>query len=192
MKTIIWDVDDVLNNLMQEWFENHWLISHPECKLTYTDLVENPPCTILQITISEYRRSLDEFRRENGKQFIPVPEVYEWFCLNGSKFRHVALTAVPLDLAHISAEWVYMHFGRWIRSFNIVPSPRESDPDFSYDLSKKEFLQWLGKGNIIVDDDLKNIEGAEKLGLKTIIYPRPWNNSIDTLTQVILFDDKSL
>ena len=93
----------------------------------------------------------------------------------GANYRHIALTAVPLRLAHISADWVYRHFGNWIRSFNIVPSPRKTDPDFNYDMSKKEFLQWLSQGDILVDDNLVNIEGARTLGLKVVIFPRPWN-----------------
>ena len=43
MKTVIWDVDDVLNDLMRCWFEKSWLLSHPECTLTYEDLTQNPP-----------------------------------------------------------------------------------------------------------------------------------------------------
>jgi len=188
MKTIIWDVDDVLNNLMEEWFENHWLVSHPGCKLNYNDLVANPPHEILGTTLNEYRKSLDEFRGRHGFQFKPVPEVYEWFQTNGSNYRHIALTAVPLALAHISAAWVYQYFGNWIRSFNVVPSPRETDPSFHYDLSKKDFLYRFDKESILIDDNLKNIRDAMSLGLKTITFPRPWNgnttNRIEILNQL--------
>ena len=187
MKTIIWDVDDVLNNLMQEWFEEHWLSSHPECKLKYEDLIENPPDKLLGITLNEYRESLDEFRKSNCAQFKPTSEVYDWFKKNGSKYRHIALTAVPLALAHISAAWVYQYFGNWIRSFHIVPSPRETDPLFKYDLSKNDFLKWFDKGDIFIDDNLNNIEGANILGLKTIIFPRPWNNSVCSVLESLNF-----
>ena len=123
MKTIIWDVDDVLNDLMKEWLDKHWLPSYPDCAIRYEDLIENPPHNILHITIDNYRRSLDEFRMNRGSELRPVMEVHDWFKANGNKFRHIALTAVPLSLAHISAAWVYKYFGTWIRSFNVVPSP---------------------------------------------------------------------
>jgi len=182
MKTIIWDVDDVLNNLMEDWFEKHWRLIHHECNIEYGDLVENPPDKILGTTLYEYRKSLDEFRNINGTQFQPTPEVLDWFKTNGSKYRHVALTAVPISLASISAAWVYKHFGNWIRSFNIVPSPRDTDPDFIYDLSKKDFLSWFSKGDIFIDDNLINIKDAGTIGIKTLIFPRPWNKGGLNLT----------
>jgi len=185
MKTIIWDVDDVLNDFMFDWFEKQWLIVHPECKLKYEDLLENPPHKILGSSLNEYRNSLDDFRRQYGPTFNPVPEVLEWFQANGSNYRHMALTAVPISLSNISAEWVFRHFGNWIRSFNIVPSPRKSDPDFCYDSSKKEFLQWLQKGDILVDDNLINIEGGRILGLKVVVVPRPWNNSLISIREAL-------
>lgn len=184
MKTIIWDVDDVLNNLMYEWFD-YWLHTHSECNIKYKDLFQNPPHNLLGISLKEYRISLDEFRQKHGAQFKPAPEVIEWFRLNGSKYRHMALTAVPLSLANISAEWVYRYFGNWIRSFNIVPSPRESDPKYQYDLSKKDFMYWLNMGDILVDDNLINITGADELGKQTIIFPRPWNDSKRSLSEAL-------
>jgi len=177
MKTIIWDVDDVLNDLMKEWLEKHWLPLHPECTVRYENLTENPPHNILHISIENYRKSLDEFRSTCGSELRPVSEVYDWFKVNGSNFRHMALTAVPLSLAHISAAWVCKYFGMWIRSFHVVPSPRSTDPHFFYDRSKKEYLVWLKKGDIFVDDNLENISGAEDLGMKTIIIPHPWNKT---------------
>jgi hypothetical protein len=185
MKTIIWDVDDVLNDFMYEWFEKQWLTSHSECKLEYKDLSENPPNEIIGASLDEYRNSLDDFRLRYGPIFNPTPEVLEWFRTNGSNYRHIALTAVPLRLAHISADWVFRHFGNWIRSFNTVPSPRKSDPEFCYDTSKKEFLQWLNKGDILIDDNLVNIEGGRTLGLKVIVVPKPWNNSKHTLREAL-------
>jgi len=185
MKTIIWDVDDVLNNLMEEWFENHWLPSHHECRLKYGDLVENPPDKLLGTTLNEYRKSLDEFRKISGSQFKPTPEVLDWFKTYGSKYRHIALSAVPLSLANISAAWVYQNFGNWIRSFNIVPSPRDTDPVFNYDLSKKDFLSWFGKGDFFIDDNLLNIKEARKIGIQSFVFPRPWNEGELGLTELL-------
>ena len=34
MVTIVWDVDDVLNDPMQQWFIYGWLVEqHPECRV---------------------------------------------------------------------------------------------------------------------------------------------------------------
>jgi len=185
MKTIIWDVDDVLNDLMKEWFGKHWLPSHPDCAIRYEDLLENPPYNILHITIDNYRKSLDKFRMTRGSELLPVLEVHDWFKAHGSKFRHIALTAVPLSLAHISAAWVYKYFGLWIRSFNVVPSPRSTDPHFNYDQSKKEYLVWLKKGDIFIDDNLVNIAGAKDLGIETVIIPRPWNKTCGSIYKIL-------
>jgi len=177
MKTIIWDIDDVLNDLMKQWFEKKWLAENPGSLLVYKDIIENPPHEVLNMSLAEYRTSLDDFRLEFGQYFIPSVEILNWFKEYGSNYRHMALTAVPIKLAHISAAWLFNHFGNWIHSFNIVPSPRDSDPPFRYHSTKKEFLNFLGKGDLIIDDNLKNIQGAKELGLQTILYPQPWNNS---------------
>jgi FMN phosphatase YigB (HAD superfamily) len=185
MKTIIWDVDDVLNDFMFDWFEKQWLIVHPECKLKYEDLLENPPHKILGTSLNEYRNSLDDYRSQNGSTFNPVPEVLEWFRAKGSNYRHMALTAVPLSLAHISADWVFRHFGNWIRSFNVVPSPRLTDPAFFYDLSKKDFLSSVDSDCILIDDNLINIKSAQSLGIKTIVFPRPWNGTTTNRIEIL-------
>ena len=59
LKTIAWDVDDVLNNLMRAWFEEKWLIDHPECNLLYEGLTENPPHRLLETNVDNYLKSLD-------------------------------------------------------------------------------------------------------------------------------------
>ena len=42
MVTIVWDVDDVLNDLMYQWFTHCWLRG-PGCKLSFEELNANPP-----------------------------------------------------------------------------------------------------------------------------------------------------
>ena len=37
MLTIVWDVDDVLNDLMHAWFKHSWLADHPDGKIRYED-----------------------------------------------------------------------------------------------------------------------------------------------------------
>lgn len=178
MKTIVWDIDDVLNSLMKDWFEQKWLIENSGSLLIYNDIVQNPPHEVLKISFDDYKSSLDVFRTQYGKLLKPVPEIISWFKDYGSNYRHIALTAVPIPLSPTSAEWIFTHFGNWIRSFNIVPSRRETDPPFEYYSTKKEFLESFGKVDLLIDDNVFNIEGAKELGIKTILFPQPWNNRV--------------
>jgi FMN phosphatase YigB (HAD superfamily) len=179
LKTIAWDVDDVLNDLMRQWFSLQWLRGHPECKVTYEELAENPPHRIIGADLHSYLESLDEFRLSDlYQQMPPVKEVKEWFEKNGHNFRHIALTAVPLIAASASAQWVFKHFGPWIRTFHFVPSKREGDKMPAYDNDKGAFLKWIQKVDILVDDSYANIQAARSAGVKGIILPRPWNKSL--------------
>lgn len=178
MLTIAWDVDDVLNNLMNVWFEKKWKIEHPECNLKYSEIIENPPHKLLGVSKEGYLTSLDEFRLSNRyRRMQPLPELKNWFLRYGKFFRHIAVTAVPIHAAYVSAEWLLRHFGRWIRTFHFVPSIRKGLRTPRYDKTKKDFLQWLGKVDIFIDDNEANICGCEKIGIKGILFPRPWNSS---------------
>ncbi|MEJ7826675.1 MAG: hypothetical protein WKF91_00710 [Segetibacter sp.] len=184
MKTIVWDVDDVLNNLMGDWFEE-WCSFNRHCTLDYNNIISNPPHELLKISLEEYKSSLDDFRIKKLGDLEPVPEILTWFQLNGNKYCHIALTAVPIATSHISAGWVFKNFGTWIRSFNIIPSPRNTDIPVQYHQTKKEFLGWVNKGDILIDDNIFNIEGANELGMKTLLFPRPWNNPTYTISQAL-------
>jgi hypothetical protein len=177
VKTIVWDVDDVLNDLMRAWFDSWWRPAHPDCSLSYHQLSENPPHRILGISLEEYLESLDAFRLTSLISLEPVPDVFHWFQIHGPKFRHVVLTAIPLHFADLAAAWILKHYGTWIRSFNLIPSPRNGEAIPIYDQTKKDFLCWWGKTDILVDDSSLNIQAAGELGLETILMPRPWNSS---------------
>lgn len=178
MKTIVWDVDDVLNDLMRCWFEQAWLPEHPKTKLKYKEITENPPHQLLGIKKNEYLTSLDAFRvSKEAQEMEPIAEVIDWFNKHGSNFRHIALTARPVDTVTSAANWVFQHFGVWIRSFNFVPAQRRSDNFPRYEQSKGEFLKRLGKIDYVVDDSLKNLKDAQRLKIETILFPRPWNDS---------------
>lgn len=178
MKIIAWDVDDVLNDLLQSWFEQKWLVENPGCKVRYGDITENPPTGPLNTSLEAYLSSLDEFRLSSMyQQMAPVKEVMDWFAVNGSNFRHIALTAVPRVAASASAQWVLRHFGSWIRTFHFVPPTREGEDIPEYDTDKGDFLKWIQKVDVLVDDSVSNIEAAKSAGVKTVIMPRPWNNS---------------
>ncbi len=187
MKTIIWDVDDVLNDLMRIWFETYWLPDHPKCQLNYNQISENPPYRLLGIGLKEYLISLDSFRHLHAASLNPLPAVLTWFGRYGDLFRHAALTAAPLFAAEISAGWVMKHFGLWIRSFNFVPSRREGKNLPLYNRNKGEFLRWWAKSAILVDDSLENTDAAAQQGFDAILMPRPWNKSNLTERETLEF-----
>jgi len=177
MLTIVWDVDDVLNDLMAQWFLHGWLPSHPDCLLTYRDLTGNPPHAALGVDRSEYLSSLDAFHKtDRGANLTPSAEVLGWLSREGHRFRHIALTARPLETAPHVAHWVFHHFGAWIRCFGVVPSRTGCDIP-SYDTKKAEFLAWLGRGDILIDDSPENIRHAQAIGLKALMPRQPWNQS---------------
>lgn len=186
MKTIAWDVDDVLNDLTQMWFEQKWRKDHEDCTLRYGEITENPPQKLLGVGIDEYLHSLDEYRLSAlYRQMAPVREIMEWFDRYGNNFRHIALTATPLVAASASAQWVFKHFGSWIRTFHFVPSKRTGQNIPEYDADKAAFLQWLSKVDVFVDDSPTNIETAEGIGTRGILWPRTWNNSIQTPSEAL-------
>lgn len=81
MKTIIWDVDDVLKLTMRGWFEKFWLPNHLGCSIKkFEQITENPPHQLLQIEKIEYLKSLDEFRLSKiAEEIQPIPETLKWF-----------------------------------------------------------------------------------------------------------------
>jgi hypothetical protein len=177
METIAWDVDDVLNDLMREWFSVEWKSKHPRCEVAFDEISENPPHGILKVTKEEYLESLDSFRASEGySRLAPVEPVLKWFVTNGHEYRHIAVTRVPVRFAPQSSEWVLRHFGKWIRTFHFVPSPRNTIAIPEYDVNKKDFLQWIQKVDYLVDDNEENIDAIESIGVKGILFPRPWNS----------------
>ena len=174
---MIWDVDDVLNELMREWFDEWWRPGHPECVHCYADIAANPPHSVLGISEAAYLSSLDAFREERFAKLTPRREVVEWFSEHGHRGHHVALSAPPESFAHLSAAWVIKHFGQWIRTFAFVPAQR-GRPDVSEArIAKGDYLEWLGHGDVFLDDREANVEGARALGMKGIVVPQPWNAS---------------
>lgn len=186
MLTIAWDVDDILNDLMGCWLEQQWKREHPQCELTYHDIKQNGPQELLGVPLQDYLNSLDEFRQSPAFPAMkPNPLVMGWFKRYGSQARHIVLTAVPLSCAHISAEWVVRHFGKWIRTFHFVPSFREGVDVPDYDLRKAEFLQWISKVDVLVEDNGKNASEAAEAGVQGLLVDRPWNSSNRSMEEVL-------
>lgn len=185
MRTIVWDVDDVLNSLMREWFEVTWKPAHPECTLAYSDIRENPPHRSLGIAKEEYLASLDKFRiSEEARLLAPNPAIVDWFREHGDAYRHLALTARPLDSAPAAAEWVFRHFGAHFRCFGVVPSRSDTAAPV-YDRNKGEFLKWLGIADYFVDDSEENVALAAEAGVRTVLFPQPWNRANCSVEDVL-------
>jgi hypothetical protein len=106
----------------------------------------------------------------------PNHEVLAWFREQGYRFRHIALTARPLESAPDVAHWVMGHFGGWIRCFGVVPTRTDAGVPV-YDRTKGEYLAWLGRGDVLVDDSTENNRQATSLGLRTLLVAQPWNDS---------------
>lgn len=176
MLTVIWDVDDVLNDLTYRWFTQGWKSEHPECRLSYTELTSNPPHESLGVDLEVYLASMDRFRTtQSARDLAPHPEVLAWFGEDGHRFRHIALTARPLETAPDLAHWVMRYFGAWIRCFGVVPTRTQPGVPV-YDRTKGEYLAWLGRGDVLVDDSMENNRQAATLGLHTLLFSQPWNN----------------
>ena len=185
MLTIVWDIDDVLNDLMAAWFHEEWLPAHPESGFSYTDIRENPPHRVLGIGKQEYLDSLDTFRiSSKARDLRPNPAILAWLRDHGPRYRHVALTARPLDSAPHAAEWLFRHFGVFFRCFGVVPS--RLDPAVQhYDRSKADFLSWFRGVDLFIDDSEENVEAVRELGVKCILYPQPWNRAARTIQETL-------
>jgi hypothetical protein len=175
--TLVWDVDDVLNDLTRRWLEDAWRPAHPDADVAYADLTRQSPAALLGVAETEYLASLDDFRARRYAALDPDPEVLGWFTARGADFRHVALTATPMRHAPAVAAWVLGHFGPWIRAFAVLPSPRPGESLPVYDRDKGGVLAWLGVGDVFIDDSPANVAAVAARGVRTVLAPRPWNDA---------------
>lgn len=176
MATIAWDCDDVLNDLMRCWLEQWWKPAHPECTVVYGELKRNPPHEILGVELKVYLHSLDAFRHSAlAQKMKPLPEVLAWFRTYGIQHRHIVVTAVPLHAAPFCAQWVFRHFGNWVRCFHVVPSRLDLGIR-RYHQSKGSFLRWFGSVDLFIDDSPAHIESLTDGRTRGLLFPRPWNN----------------
>lgn len=186
MKTIVWDLDDVLNRFTESWLKAGWQVEHPACRTTYRELRSNPPLHELNASESEYLDSLDRFRvSPAGQNLEPHPLVLAWFKQSGDHFRHHVLTARPAKTAGVAAAWVFTHFGRWIRHFHFVPSPRPDESLPVYDAAKADVLARLDPVDFFVDDSPQNVEAATARGIRSFVFPQPWNRAELTANQIL-------
>lgn len=183
--TIVWDVDDVLNDLMRRWLEDGWRAARPSCTTTWEQISENPPHRLLGTSLDTYLDSLDEYRLRTAAGLEPDPQVLEWFERHGAAYRHIALTAVPLSAAHVSAGWVMRHFGRWVRAFAVAPSVRPESGAAPGEMSKADVVSWLGGAELFIDDNPTHVAAARAAGATAVLVPRPWNGAPGTTASAL-------
>lgn len=185
-KVIVWDLDDVLNNFTEAWLKLGWQTEHPECHTAYGQLRSNPPLSELDTTSEAYLASLDRFRLSSAAQDLrPNPVLLDWFNCQGSHFRHHVLTARPVKAVAPGAAWVFSHFGKWVRDFHFVPSPRPGEFLPPYETTKGEVLARIGAVDYFVDDSPQNISEAARLGIEAFVFPQPWNHTDLTATEIL-------
>ena len=170
---LVWDVDDVLNLLMVSWLK-HWNLMN-DSNFSLLDIKENPPYEILGISKEMYFANLDDFR--NSEAGINVEEnstVKNWFENHGNKFNHMACTARPIHTMPNQAWWIYHNYGRWIHTVHVAGTGRNNEMDYKK-ISKADFISWIDKKVIFIDDSEENINNVSTVGAETILYPQPWN-----------------
>lgn len=167
MKTIAWDIDDVLNNLTEAWFETEWLPGHGDCRLGYHEITANPPHELIGASKADYLESLDRSRlSEKAACMQPEKILTEWFSAHGHCYRHIALTARPRVSVISALQWVMRHFGEWFQTFSYVPSERAGQSARQPDRSKADTLAWMGKVDFLIDDHAENCLATERLGIR--------------------------
>lgn len=186
MKTIVWDIDDVLNDCTKTWLENCWRPAHPGCTLKYEDITENPPHRLLCVKRDEYLDSLDRFRLSpQARAMVPDAYLMNWFKKCGFRYRHIALTARPRKTVFSAIDWVLQYYSEWFQTFSFVPAERHGEPPGHPDRDKSDFLAWLVKADYFVDDHPGNVMAAKKLGIEAFLVARPWNSGGLALEDIV-------
>lgn len=175
MKTLVWDVDDVLCPLMARWHAS-WRAGHPDAP-PYDQLTANPPHALLGLTKAAYHDDLDAFRLAHYAALPPDPDALAFLRTRGHRYRHVALTSQPRHTAHLVAGWVVQHLGHWFRTFAFVPTPRPGDDGVPrYERSKGEWLATLRSADLFLDDRPDNVASARAAGIEAWVVKQPWND----------------
>jgi hypothetical protein len=186
MKTIVWDIDDVLNDLMRSWFEISWKKDHAGTSIIYADIKENPPHKFLGMDELEYLISLDKFRLSpEAAEMKPDRAVLGWFKDDGASYRHIALTARPIKTVAPAVKWLMRHYGEWFQTVSFVPSKRPDEQPRQPDKSKADFLSWIGRVDYFIDDLDRHVNEAAGLGIRSFLVAQPWNDSKLRLTEIL-------
>jgi hypothetical protein len=171
---VVWDIDDVLNDLSSEWAASVG-VSLSESAAPTGDV--GSWIRSQGVDHVDYLASLDAFRARQYGNLDPNPMVlavlHEW---SGLRVTHVAMTATPLSAQSVVAEWVMRCFGQWFRAVWFCPSQRQNDPPGLEYAMKGEVLHNLGVPSLLIDDCMPNLESLTP-GDRGLLYPRPWNSA---------------
>ena len=124
----------------------------------------------------------------SGTPAAPLPSRRTPPFSNGSlptatRYRHMALTARPLASAGSAADWVFRHFGNYIRCYGVVPS--RLDPALpQYDHDKADFLRWFGEADFFVDDSEENVAAVRTLGVNGDPVPAALEPGVATALKI--------
>lgn len=184
---IVWDLDDTLNELMRGWLKWHCARQDPaRGGGRFSDLVENPPHNLMGLTLEEYQNSLDQFRlSEEARDLVPIPEVLAWFHAHGFDFEHHVVTARPVATVPPAAEWLFRHFGRWIRHFHFVPSFRAGAALPAPPRTKRDVILEIGDVDFVVDDSPETLDAARDVARTCLLAPQPWNRGSGTIADIL-------
>ena len=120
-----------------------------------------------------YFNSLDEFRNsEAGKNLQPNDTIKSWFKIHGNKFNHLSCTPRPIDSMPNQAWWIYDNYCQWIHTVHAVGTNRDGDTNYQTE-PKGDFISWINKEVVFVDDSEKNITAVSTTGAETILYHQP-------------------
>ena len=183
MTILVWDIDDVLNELTAQWLAT---ISHNTISTKHQ--LTNPDFhTFLGWSRDEYLHSIDNYRLDHYRDLAPN-ELVIGFMSETQFCSHILLTATPLISAPHSAEWALRHFGSLIDGILIAPSTRPGVQ--STRMSKLDHIARItatGEAVLCIDDLPANITQAHQSGAEGILWPQPWNNSSSTIDSVLNF-----
>lgn len=183
MTVLVWDIDDVLNDLTAEW-----LFSIGHNKITKKDQLTSPDFhTFLGWSREEYLHSIDNFRVESFRNLEPNKLVFDF--MSTTQFcSHILLTATPLVSAPHSAEWAIRHFGSLVDGVLFAPSARPGVPSTGKSkLDQLSMITATGETVLCIDDLPENVAHARRSGAEGILWPQPWNNACLTVSAVFNF-----
>jgi len=172
---LIWDVDDVLNDLTIRVLEELGVVNTGPVTSSFS----NPRDYVLSLGYEEdtYLTCLDNVRRNVFHELKPNAEIQSWLQEHGSKYSHMALTSTPLQFCSNSASWVFAHFSHWIDSFGCTPSPRPTDPKGMRYRTKAEYLTRLSTPYILIDDTVSNLEQIDPINGFGLQFPTRWSST---------------